>query len=120
MQNLVAAVATVDWRTHLRAGWTWSTAQSASGWAFLQTLPRTCKLALTHTAAVCLGEAPEYLMTPGFAPLRISDGWLLKGAVAGSFITLVTLFAAGLLRREPTVSSLALMATPGASVSQAD
>ena len=59
-------------------------------------------------------------MTPGFAPLSISWGWLLVGAVAGSFITLMTLFAAGLLRREPTVSSLALMATPGASVSQAD
>ena len=86
--------------------------QSNSGAAFMLSLPPSCKLAAVHAGLVCAGQTPEYAAIPGFAPLSYSWGWLVVGTILGSVLTSLLLSLAGLLRREPSITTLAAMAHP--------
>lgn len=98
------------WGAHLTEAWTWTSAQAASGHAFVLQLPATCKLATVHAALVCAGQTPEYVVIPGFAPLSHSWGWLIVGVLVGILVTISVMSLSGCLRREPTIGALAAIA----------
>ena len=110
MQAVIDGIAAVNWSGHLSTGWNWAQAQSATSYAFLLALPSSCKVATLHAAFVCTGHSTDYVAAPGFAPLRYAWGWILVGLFIGSALTTMVLAFTGLLRRQPTISTLATIA----------
>ena len=49
-------------------------------------LPSGCAQSMSHAALVCTGTRPIYFITPGFAPLELSWGWLFVGILIGSLL----------------------------------
>ena len=66
-------------------------------------------MAAAHAALVCAGYVPEYQAVPGFAPLAVSWGWLILGAVVGCMASLLVLACSGRLLRDPTVATMAAL-----------
>ena len=89
MQALIAGAVAFNWSERATQAWGWAQAQATDGWALVLALPSSCKLATMHAGMVCLGQHPEYVATPGFAPLRHSWGWLLLGIVSGSVVSVL-------------------------------
>ena len=106
------AVQAIDWPGLSRSAWEWGKSSSSSTTAFLIGLPRECRLAITHTAAVCMMQDPQYYSIPGFAPLGASWGWLLLGSIAGCTLTVLILSLCGCLAREPTMQTVASVMQP--------
>ena len=102
MNFIAAAISSFDWQG------IWQVTQRTSGaaLAFLSGLPRDCKLASLHAAAVCMDQTPQYHTVPGFAPLAVSWGWLVLGFTAGACAMLICLLITGKLHKQPTLVQL--------------